>query len=67
MIVSVVTRGVSDDALVVDGRTAWLRVSRIGHAFACHASPDGKNWQLIRFFTIHDRSAPASAGFEAQS
>ena len=69
MIVSVVTRGVSDDAnaFVVDGRTVWLRVSRIDHAFAYHASLDGKNWQLIRFFAIHDASAPASVGFEAQS
>ena len=31
MVVSVVTRGVSDDAnaFVVDGRTVWLRVSRV--------------------------------------
>ena len=69
MIVSVVTRGVSDDAnaFVVDGPTVWLRVSRIDHAFAYHASVDGKNWQLIRFFAIHDMSTPASVGFETQS
>ena len=69
MIVSVVTRGVSDDAnaFVVDGRTVWLRVSRIDRAFAYHASLDGKNWQMIRFFTIHDMSTPASVGFETQS
>ena len=69
MIVSVVTRGVSDDAnaFVVDGPTVWLRVSRIDHAFAYHASLDGTNWQMIRFFAIHDMPAPASVGFEAQS
>ncbi len=69
MIVSVVTRGVSDDAnaFVVDGQTVWLRVSRIDHAFAYHASLDGKNWQLIRSFAIRDASTPASVGFEAQS
>ena len=69
MIVSVVTRGVSDDAnaFAVNGATAWLRVSRIGHAFAYHAFPDGKIWQLIRLFAIPDTSAPASVGFEAQS
>ena len=69
MVVSVVTRGVSDDAnaFVVDGQTVWLRVSRIDHAFAYHACLDGKTWQLIRFFTIPDTSAPASVGFEAQS
>ena len=69
MIVSVVTRGVSDDAnaFVVDGRTAWLRVSRIDHAFAYHASLDGKSWRMIRFFTIDGTSTSAAIGFEAQS
>jgi len=69
MIVSVVTRDVSDDAnaFVVDGRTVWLRVSRIDHAFAYHASLDGRTWRLIRFFTIGDAATPVSVGFEAQS
>jgi regulation of enolase protein 1 (concanavalin A-like superfamily) len=69
MIVSVVARGVSDDAnaFVVDGRAVWLRVSRMDHAFAYHASLDGKTWRMIRFFTIDDTSTPASIGFEAQS
>jgi uncharacterized protein len=69
MIVSVVTRGVSDDAnaFVVDGRRVWLRVSRVGRAFAYHASLDGSSWRMIRFFTIDVVSSPASIGFEAQS
>jgi hypothetical protein len=69
MIVSVVTRGVSDDAdaFVVESRTVWLRVSRIGHAFAYHASLDGKTWRMIRLFAIDDTSTPASMGFEVQS
>jgi len=69
MIVSVVARGVSDDAnaVVVDGRTVWLRVSRIDHAFAYHASLDGRAWRMIRFFAIDDTSTNASIGFEAQS
>jgi len=69
MIVSAVTRGVSDDAnaFVVDGRTVWLRVSRIDHAFAYHASLDGKTWRMIRFFTIDGPSTSAAIGFEAQS
>jgi uncharacterized protein len=69
MIVSVVTRGVSDDAngFVVDGWTVWLRVSRIGNAFAYHASLDGETWRLIRFFAIDDAAARVSVGFEAQS
>jgi hypothetical protein len=52
---------------VVDGRTAWLRVSRIDHAFAYHASLDGKTWQMVRFFAIDGTSTPAAIGFEAQS
>ncbi|WP_043664439.1 DUF1349 domain-containing protein [Streptomyces xylophagus] len=69
MIVSVITRGVSDDAnaFVVDGRTVWLRVSRIDQAFAYHASLDGKTWRMIRFFAVGDASTPVSIGFEAQS
>jgi regulation of enolase protein 1 (concanavalin A-like superfamily) len=69
MIVSVVTRRVSDDAnaFVVDGRTVWLRVSRIDHALAYHASLDGKTWRMIRSFTIDGASTSAAIGFEAQS
>jgi regulation of enolase protein 1 (concanavalin A-like superfamily) len=69
MIVSVVARGVADDAnaFVVDGRTVWLRVSRIDRAFAYHASLDGRTWRMIRFFAIDDTATPASIGFEAQS
>jgi regulation of enolase protein 1 (concanavalin A-like superfamily) len=69
MDVSVVNRGVADDAnaLVVDARSVWLRVSRIDHAFAYHASFDGTTWRMIRFFTIDDPSGPVSIGFEAQS
>ena len=68
MVVSVVNRGVADDAngFVVDGRSVWLRVSRIDHAIAYHASFDGMTWRMIRFFTIDDPSA-VSIGFEAQS
>jgi uncharacterized protein len=69
MVVSVVTRGVSDDAnaFVVAGRSVWLRVSRIDGAYAYHASTDGKNWRMIRFFRIGEASARDKAGFEAQS
>src|SRR5258708_8925858 len=68
MIVSVVTRGVSDDAnaFVVEGRTVLLRVSRIDHAFAYHASLDGKTWRMVRFFAIGDTSNSAAIGVYAQ-
>jgi hypothetical protein len=67
MVVSVVTRGTSDDAncFVVDGDEVWLRIARMGPAYAFHASTDGSGWRLIRHFTLGDLK-PA-VGFEAQS
>jgi hypothetical protein len=69
MVVSVVTRGVSDDAnaFPVLGRSVWLRVSRIDRAYAYHASTDGKHWRMIRFFRIDDAPVQDQVGFEAQS
>jgi uncharacterized protein len=68
MIVSVVNRGVSDDAngWTVDGDTARLRISRIGRAYALHASADGDRWDLARYFSL-DGAGPVRIGFEAQS
>jgi uncharacterized protein len=67
MVVSVVTRGVSDDcnSFVVDGPSVWLRIARIGAAFAFHASTDGERWSLIRHFALDD--GEPSVGFLAQS
>jgi regulation of enolase protein 1 (concanavalin A-like superfamily) len=69
MVVSVVTRGVSDDAnaFVVPRRSVWLRLSRIDHAYAYHASTDGKRWRMIRYFRVTESSAGDQVGFEAQS
>jgi regulation of enolase protein 1 (concanavalin A-like superfamily) len=70
MVVSVVCRGVSDDAnaFVVPSRSVWLRISRIQRAFAYHASLDGKSWQMIRVFALNDAGAsPGMVGFECQS
>lgn len=69
MVVSVVARGVADDAnaFVVDGSSVWLRVARIDRAFAYHASTDGKTWRMIRFFVIDQADASTQIGFEAQS
>jgi regulation of enolase protein 1 (concanavalin A-like superfamily) len=68
MVVSVVTRDVSDDcnSFAVDADHVWLRVSRIGSAFAFHASTDGAVWRLVRHFAlpVTDRLL---VGFEAQS
>ncbi len=68
MIVSVVTNASSDDAnaFVVPGSEAWLRIARIGPAYAFHASTDGARWQLVRYFRLGEADE-ASVGFEAQS
>jgi hypothetical protein len=54
MIVSVVTRGKSDDcnSYLVEGKSSFLRISRLEKAFAFHASADGEAWNLIRHFTL---------------
>ena len=69
-VVSVVTRGVSDDAnaWLVDSGSVWLRVSRQSGAFALHASSDGERWSLVRHFSLGiPSSAPVKVGLLAQS
>jgi uncharacterized protein len=70
-VVSVVTRGDSDDANAdeVSGNRTWLRVSRMGRAFAFHASHDGEWWRMIRYFSFGalPDSAVLKVGFLAQS
>ena len=67
MVVSVVTKGRSDDAnaFTVDGTSVWLRISARRDAYAFHASTDGDWWHLVRHFTL----APVGAdvGFVVQS
>ena len=68
MVVSVVTRRVSDDCnhFAVDATHIWLRIARGGDCFAFHASTDGAVWQLVRYFGLDDATG-ISVGFEAQS
>ena len=68
MIVSVVTRDLSDDcnSFVVEGNSAWLRVSRTGRTFAFHASTDGSSWELVRHFALQPDDE-LLVGFETQS
>jgi regulation of enolase protein 1 (concanavalin A-like superfamily) len=68
MVVSVVTRGVSDDAnsFVVAGDGVWLRIARSGGAFAFHASLDGTTWRFVRHFAL-DEPERFAVGFEAQA
>jgi uncharacterized protein len=67
-IVSVVTRGASDDAnaFVAAEKVAWLRVCRTAETFAFHASVDGFWWSLVRYFTF-DGAGGAAVGFLVQS
>lgn len=69
LIVSVVTRDVSDDAnsFFVDGDTCWLRVSRVGRLLAFHASPEGNGWSLVRVFTLPHLDSAVELGFLVQS
>jgi uncharacterized protein len=68
MVVSVVTRGVSDDCNSVDvaGNAVWLRIARIGRAYAFHASTDGKTWSFVRHFALAPDDE-LEVGLEAQS
>ncbi len=67
-VVSVVTRTVSDDcnSFATERDEIWLRVARLGAAFAFHASADGKRWELIRHFAL-DLEADPLVGFLVQS
>ena len=67
MVVSVVTRGSSDDcnSRTVESGELWLRVARLGPAFAFHSSSDRRRWELVRHFGLPAESV--SVGFEAQS
>lgn len=69
MIVTVVTRGVSDDAngvAVAPAGRSWLRISRMGTVYAFHHSADGAHWSLDRLFTLGP-VAGHRVGFSVQS
>lgn len=67
-IVSVVTHDVSDDcnALTIAGHEVYLRVAKLGQAYAFHASVDGRVWHLIRYFSSNNLEN-ATVNFSAQS
>lgn len=68
MVVSVVTRGTSDDAnaWIVEGNEVWMRVSRLGEGFVFHSSNDGERWEFVRSFAF-GVDAPVKAGFGVQA
>jgi len=70
MVVSVVTRGLSDDvnSAVVTDRAVWLRIASVGgDAWAFHASPDGVRWDFVRLFSLAGGATPVRVGFMAQA
>ena len=52
--VSVVTRGLSDDANGVDLQVTdlWLQLFRAGDLFGMHYALDGSSWRMVRLFTL---------------
>lgn len=68
LVVSVVNKGTSDDcnSLFIDENNTYLRVSRIGDAFAFHHSVDGDYWYLVRVFSLQ-AGIKTSLGLLAQS
>jgi len=53
-VVSVITRGTSDDAdgPSLQGDSVWLRVHGNGDTLAFHFSVDGRYWRFLRWFTL---------------
>ncbi len=68
MIVSVVTRGRSDDcnSCPIEGQEVFLRLARLGDTFAFHYSEDGRFWHLVRYFTLGPLNN-LQVGFSSQS
>ncbi|MFO0915157.1 MAG: DUF1349 domain-containing protein [Pirellulales bacterium] len=67
-IVSVVTRGVSDDcnSAVLATPNAYLRVAKTLRTFAFHYSIDGRYWHLVRYFSLGE-PPQIQIGWVAQS
>jgi regulation of enolase protein 1 (concanavalin A-like superfamily) len=67
-IVTVVTRGVSDDcnSSIVSGGSIWYRIAKTARAVGFYASPDGHAWKMIRAFTL-GASENTRVGFGSQS
>lgn len=65
--VSVVTRGLSDDANGADVEVTdlWLQAVRSGNVFALHYSLDGAAWRMVRVFNL-DVPETVKVGIVAQ-
>jgi regulation of enolase protein 1 (concanavalin A-like superfamily) len=67
-LVTVVTRGLSDDcnSVHIAGDSVHLRIAKSGSTFVFYFSEDGKDWQILRTFSL-DTNIPIRVGFESQS
>jgi len=67
-IVSVVTRGLSDDntGAPIEGNSIYLKVSKTGQAMFLFYSADGKKWNVTRAFNL-GQDKPMQFGFSSQS
>lgn len=69
-VVSVVTRGRSDDAngKVLEDQSVHLQISRRGDCYMMHSSFDQQNWDLVRIFQMPESDPQTlKIGFAAQS
>ena len=67
MMVSVVTKGTSDDcnSVVIQGNQVYVRIARIDDGFAFHYSINGKYWHMLRVFRLEP--LPTRLGFLFQA
>jgi regulation of enolase protein 1 (concanavalin A-like superfamily) len=67
-LVTVVTRGLSDDcnSVSLPGDSVYLRIAKSAATYVFYFSTDGKNWQILRTFNL-DTELPVRTGFESQS
>ena len=68
MIVSVVTKGSSDDAnsAIIEGEEVYLRISGLGNVYVFHYSTDGIYWKFVRYFRL-EAGPKTEVGFSVQS
>lgn len=67
-IVTVVTRGLSDDcnSITVEGNAVYLQIAKTGSTYVFYYSTDGSSWNIVRTFNL-DTTSPVSLGLESQS
>jgi regulation of enolase protein 1 (concanavalin A-like superfamily) len=67
-LVTVVTRGLSDDcnSVSIAGDTVYLQIAKSGPAYVFYFSSDAKTWQVLRVFSLGEGLKPR-VGFESQS